>query len=324
MRLLTGVLACCVVLAVSGPAGAGVMNLLDDPSLELATDNTQTSNSDWTLTVNFPDGSDPAAQFSSTVWAASDGSTGVWFKPFEGNQNPGDPPADAELSQTVAGVAQSGTYTLTFESARETNFTASAATATLSSSSGISSQLDLLTATYNDDGNMNSDPTTFTLQIMPVLAGEDLTVSVEMGDGVDALANPQSLMVDNFALTVTPFPPCDSVTVANESIGTMQTRQACRRLTGGPALEITSDLGVTLEAGEDVVLVDGVEVAASAQLKVGTCGLDLCSVTPAPALSTTCSPCVTSICAADPYCCDVEWDAQCVSEVATVCFLGCP
>jgi hypothetical protein len=35
-----------------------------------------------------------------------------------------------------------------------------------------------------------------------------------------------------------------------------------------------------------------------------------------------CSPCVTAVCAADPYCCgdmSGHWDTQCVSEVAMYC-----
>ena len=179
-------------------------NLLDDGSFELAIDGTQTSNSNWTLTANFPDGLTAAAMFSSSVWAASDGQTGVWFKSFEGDQDPSDDTANVELTQTASNVASGGTYELIFQSARETNFTAGSATATLSSSSGPSVSVDLLTATYNDDGNMASDPTTFALSLPNVVAGDDLTVSVEMVDGVDALANPQSLMVDNFVLVPEP------------------------------------------------------------------------------------------------------------------------
>lgn len=37
-----------------------------------------------------------------------------------------------------------------------------------------------------------------------------------------------------------------------------------------------------------------------------------------------CDPCVTSICAADAYCCNTSWDATCVGEVASVCGLTCP
>lgn len=40
-------------------------DLLDDGNFSMATSGTQTSNSAWTLTVNLPDGTDPAAQFQS-------------------------------------------------------------------------------------------------------------------------------------------------------------------------------------------------------------------------------------------------------------------
>lgn len=42
------------------------------------------------------------------------------------------------------------------------------------------------------------------------------------------------------------------------------------------------------------------------------------------ALAATCDPCVAAICAADPYCCDSDWDGICVGEMATVCGVQCP
>jgi hypothetical protein len=37
----------------------------------------------------------------------------------------------------------------------------------------------------------------------------------------------------------------------------------------------------------------------------------------------TCDPCVTSVCAADSYCCNTKWDSQCVGEVASICGDSC-
>jgi len=36
-------------------------------------------------------------------------------------------------------------------------------------------------------------------------------------------------------------------------------------------------------------------------------------------LNSVCDPCVDDICAADPYCCAVEWDDNCVDEVLLIC-----
>jgi hypothetical protein len=36
-----------------------------------------------------------------------------------------------------------------------------------------------------------------------------------------------------------------------------------------------------------------------------------------------CDWCVGNICAQDPYCCNTAWDAQCVTEVATICGQRC-
>ena len=41
------------------------------------------------------------------------------------------------------------------------------------------------------------------------------------------------------------------------------------------------------------------------------------------ALDETCDPCVASICAADPYCCDNSWDSLCVGEVESICGQTC-
>lgn len=187
-------------------AATAQANLLDDPSFEAATDNTQTSNSAWTLTADVPGapngGTEASAVFEDGPWAHNDGEIGVWFKSFEGNQAAGDTTANASLTQTVSNVA-GGDYILTFDSARETNHTAGSTSVSLSDGSSTVS-IDLLTATYNNGGNMNSDPTSFSLALPGVSAGADLTVLVEMVDGVDALANPQSIMFDNFSLVPEP------------------------------------------------------------------------------------------------------------------------
>lgn len=187
----------CTGLLAASPASA----LLQDPSLEAASGGTTTSNSAWQLLANAPDGTGPAAVFQEAPWAASDGSIGVWFRSFEGGQMQGEPLADAMLTQTLTGVA-GGDYALTFEAARELNFTAGVWQATLSSSgTGGSDSVDLLAAAFLEASSMAGTPTLFALQILGVSPGDDITVTVEMLDGELALANPQSAFVDNFTLT---------------------------------------------------------------------------------------------------------------------------
>jgi hypothetical protein len=41
-------------------------------------------------------------------------------------------------------------------------------------------------------------------------------------------------------------------------------------------------------------------------------------------LDPACDPCVAQICAVDPWCCDTDWDAQCVDEVGSICGMPCP
>jgi hypothetical protein len=40
-------------------------------------------------------------------------------------------------------------------------------------------------------------------------------------------------------------------------------------------------------------------------------------------LNNTCDPCATKICAADPYCCNTNWNSRCVAEVNSVCHQSC-
>jgi hypothetical protein len=52
-----------------------------------------------------------------------------------------------------------------------------------------------------------------------------------------------------------------------------------------------------------------------------TCAHPVCA-TGAP-LASACESCATQLCAQDPYCCAVSWDATCVGEVASICGQAC-
>jgi hypothetical protein len=47
------------------------------------------------------------------------------------------------------------------------------------------------------------------------------------------------------------------------------------------------------------------------------CSHGICST--GGTLVSTCDPCVAKICASDSYCCNTQWDSQCVGEVASIC-----
>ncbi len=53
----------------------------------------------------------------------------------------------------------------------------------------------------------------------------------------------------------------------------------------------------------------------------GACGHDEC--TTGAALDESCSTCTSAVCAADPFCCQTEWDDICVGEVETECGEDC-
>lgn len=198
---------CAAGLSVAMVAMTAQANLLDDPSFSAATHDTTDSNSNWTLTVDLPDGTNPSARFRQDNWAQQDGPMGVWFRGFEGGQDPGDPGANADIAQDVV-VAQAGDYALTFWTRRESNFmtdgiAGEAWTASLSSSGGPSSSLDLL-ADVAPDGQWVQQ----SLLLSGVGAGDTLSVEVSM---VEAFINSQtggqnSAFVDNFSLQLIPEP----------------------------------------------------------------------------------------------------------------------
>ena len=55
--------------------------------------------------------------------------------------------------------------------------------------------------------------------------------------------------------------------------------------------------------------------------ELSACEHPLCS-TGGP-LTLRCDPCTIALCALDPYCCNVAWDATCVSEVTAICGQSC-
>ena len=48
-----------------------------------------------------------------------------------------------------------------------------------------------------------------------------------------------------------------------------------------------------------------------------TCEHDICEF--GPGMVSGCDPCVTEVCAVDPFCCQFDWDDSCVEKVMTVC-----
>jgi hypothetical protein len=39
--------------------------------------------------------------------------------------------------------------------------------------------------------------------------------------------------------------------------------------------------------------------------------------------ASSCDSCVGEICTADSFCCNTQWDGQCVSEVSSICNTSC-
>ena len=198
-----------VALLALGNTAAHAQNLLEDGSFDAATSGGQTSNSAWSLIAEFA-GTIPgsSAQFQENFGGndIADPRNGVWFKAFVDDEGGS---VNATLSQwLVAGAG--GSYSLTFDAKREAHFAAGSWIVSLSSSgTGGTDWIDLLAAAPAD-GTWNM----FSLSLAGVSAGDILTVSAEMVDGVRAAINPQSAFVDNFDLEARSVPEPESVGLA--------------------------------------------------------------------------------------------------------------
>jgi hypothetical protein len=74
--------------------------------------------------------------------------------------------------------------------------------------------------------------------------------------------------------------------------------------------EPAADNGGTNAGAEQAVI----DAASSCSHSICTSGTKLTS---------GCDPCVTKICASDPYCCNTKWSSLCVKEVASICGESC-
>lgn len=211
---------CMALLAMAFTPWSANANLLDDGSFDLATGGAQQSNSAWVLSVDFPDNDDSAqfqggfANSENGSGGPGDGGNGIWFKSFLGNRG-GDtnvPTANADITQSLIAPVD-GRYLLTFVAAREANFTAGAFSVSLSSSgTGGSASVDLLAAPMilgNIGGGaspaLGGNP--FSVELFSVTAGDTLTVSGAMVDGVDFnMPGGQSAFLDRFSLLAIPEP----------------------------------------------------------------------------------------------------------------------
>jgi hypothetical protein len=122
---------------------------------------------------------------------------------------------------------------------------------------------------------------------------------------------------------------CGSVVVSNTTFDTTETVQACAELTVGPNVTVMPPGDVGFFAGHRVSFLNDTGAQSNTHLTAGVCGHDLCAT--GPPLDSACMPCVSDICAIDPFCCGADtappippaWDSQCVAEVRTVCGLLC-
>ena len=202
------------IVLLSMTTTSTAQNLLEDPSLELATGSSLTSNSAWVANADLEEG--PAGQFQSAGWASNprgstdNGSVGFWMRSFRGTTAE---PVDAELYQDVA--AGPGEYSFGAFIYHEVNFSANAAGIEAVAYSGGtggtvtgSSMIDLFTVPEGPISEGGSvDNFAETLNTLVAGPGTDtIRLRLFMEDGINAGIDPQSILVDDFTLAAVPEP----------------------------------------------------------------------------------------------------------------------
>jgi hypothetical protein len=67
--------------------------------------------------------------------------------------------------------------------------------------------------------------------------------------------------------------------------------------------------------------IDETQVAWREGRRAGDCAHPLCS--PGERLVPSCDPCVAEVCAADPFCCNQQWDQACMKQLGPTCGITC-
>ena len=194
-------LSTALTLLVSFSIAHSQDNLLSDPSLDESEPNT-TENPFWTLEVVQPNENGRAAQFQNSGWASFPNGTpgfGLWFRAFEGSDEDDMSGAQATLTQRVSGTAGL-TYELSAWHKVEANYISASTVLAIDfldeNGDTLTSEALELNGQHPADGSW--------VQYRVKSKAPDNTTEVQaraqMVDGVNAMANPQSAMLDDFFL----------------------------------------------------------------------------------------------------------------------------
>ncbi len=99
------------------------------------------------------------------------------------------------------------------------------------------------------------------------------------------------------------------------------THEACEILVLGPDFIVAAG-STSVNSGWEIDFLPGFIVEQGATLNANVCGQSLCLISVFP-MPYGCHSCVDLICASDASCCELEFDAECLAKVNTVCGLVC-
>ncbi len=213
--LCLAAIGCVAVFSAVANAQCGVLGgeCLINGNLDIGTAATATdpgSAPPWTLTnVNHVSAAQYQHGFSDSTIpgdTAADG-RGIWYRSFLGGGTSMAPLVSADLSQSAV-ATMTGLYQLTFDYLVEINHTTQSTMATLSSTSGGTSSLDLLTVPRTSiGGGFAAQPADVGTLFINATAGDTLTVHLAMVDGqTSGIPGGQSLVADRFSLVKVPEP----------------------------------------------------------------------------------------------------------------------
>jgi len=140
-------------------------------------------------------------------------------------------------------------------------------------------------------------------------------------DGPTGVGTPNGALIAS-AGGATPPPPPPPPPPADAGSGNSDSGSPVEADSGSP-VENDSGAPVEIDSGVPTPPDSGSgDQDSGAPGSGGTCSHPICSQ--GNTLDSSCDPCASQICDTDPFCCQVQWDSICVSEVGSICGAPAP
>jgi hypothetical protein len=134
--------------------------------------------------------------------------------------------------------------------------------------------------------------------------------------------NQNDLVSEDSAALEAKIQTCNINVVSDVTENFENAYEACEILAVGPSFTAGEGADVSISSGWEIEILPGFRVEKGAILKANVCGQSLCMISDLP-MPYGCHSCVDRICDIDRFCCENQFDQECLDMVAETCDLVC-